>query len=150
VTELVPHPISARRAIVVRLLALAVAVALGLLLQRLLAERLEAIQSLARDDVVAARAKLATLFRVGGSALFGMTGAVGMALVQASRRAIRLEQFPPPGSWSLPPARRVTGPRARRLALVSLALAAVLVLASAAGAALSWSMAARLLACRAP
>lgn len=132
------------------MLVLVAALALGLGLQHLVAVRLAAIQALARSDVLAARAELAALFRVGGIALFGTTGALGIALAAASRRAIRSEVFPPPGVWSWPDARVITGPKALRLASVSLALAVLLVACSAAGGGLAWYMAAKLLACRAP
>ncbi len=137
------------RAWTTQALVVAAALAVGLLLQRGLAARLEAIRVLSQTDMLAARAELAFVLQVVAVAVFGSTGMLGVALIAASWRAIRLEHFPPPGAWSWRSARVVTGPRARRLALVSLALAAALVLCSAAGGALTWYMAAVLLACKA-
>jgi hypothetical protein len=132
-----------------RLLVLAGAVGAGLVLQQLLATRLEAIEALARDDVVAARAELAGLLRVVGALVFGATAAAGVSILLACRRALEAEQFPPPGPWSFGSVRIATGPRARRLARVGMALAVALVGLSAAGGGLMWMLGARLLACRA-
>jgi hypothetical protein len=104
-------------------LALAASLALGLVLQQQLAERLAAIDALARQDLLRARGELAFLLRAVGCGVFGLTGAVGVALIAASRRAIAVGQFPPPGVWSFGRGRP--------------------------GAGLTWWMAAVLLACRA-
>lgn len=144
-----PQLARGRRFWATRALTLAGALALGLLLQHGLAARLEALQSLAREEPVRARAELAFLLRVVGSGVFGFTGVLGMAMIEACRRAIEAERFPPPGAWSWSAARIVTGPRARRLALAAMGVAVTLVACSIAGGALTWHMAARLLACRA-
>lgn len=143
------RPESPRRAAALRLLVLAGAIGAGLGLQQLLATRLEAIEALARDDVVAARAELAALLRVVGALVFGATAAAGVSMLLACRRALDAERFPPPGPWSFGAVRIATGPRARRLARVGMALAVALVGLSAAGGGLMWMLGARLLACRA-
>jgi len=130
-----------------RALVLAVAIVLGVALQQVLKARLSEIQALAKSDVIRARGELASLLRAGGGGFFGVTTALGFMLINASRRAIREERFPPPGmSWGA--TRVFTGPQGRRIALVSLAIAITLVICSLAGLALVWHMAAALLACR--
>jgi hypothetical protein len=133
-----------------RALVLAAAIALGLALEQALSARLTEIQVLAKNDVIRARAELASLLRVGGVGFFGLIGALGVALIAAARRAIREERFPPPGMLSWGATRVFTGPLGRRIALTSLALAVALVVCSLAGAALVWHMAAVLVACKAP
>jgi hypothetical protein len=135
---------------VLRVLVAAGAVALGLVLEHALSARLAAIETLSRHDVLRARAELAFVLRGVAAGLFGLTTALGVLLMGASRRALAMGCFPPPGRWSWSGSRVVTGPRALRLARVSLALAGALVACSLAGGSLLWYLAARLLACRAP
>jgi hypothetical protein len=143
-------PRDARRALLVRLAGVAAAIALGLVLQRWLTERLADIDALAKTDLLAARAELASICELGSVSVFGLTGAVGVMIVLSCRRSLALQQFPPPGRWSWGSARAVvTGPRARNLAHVGIALGVTLVLASAAGGGLLWYMARVLRACRA-
>ena len=144
-----PAPTPRIRLLVPRLAALALAVALGLILQRVVAARLQEIQALASQDVIRARAELAALLRVGGALLFGFIAATGLAIVASARRALATGQFPPPGIWSWGTRRVTTGPRARTLARTSLVLGAMLVACSAAGGGLVWYVASVLLACRA-
>jgi hypothetical protein len=125
------------------------AVAVGLALQHVLAARLEAIQALSRDDLLAARAELATLFRVVGTLVFGATGAVGISMILACRKALEVGRFPPPGAWSWGAARIETGPRAQTLARVGMVLGAALAVLSAAAGGFTWMLSATLLACRA-
>lgn len=114
-----------RATLVRRLLLAAAAVALGLVLQDLLRARLDAIAELAERDVIQARAELAFVFQVVGTLVFGVTGALGVAIAASSRHA-----------------------RDARTRL-GLGLGIALLVASLAGAALIWYMAAVLLACRA-
>jgi hypothetical protein len=137
------------RPLLARVVVLALAVAAGLFLQRALARELEAIRVLAETDVLAARAQLAAWLRIGGGALFGLTGAIGVAVIASSRRAIAEGRFPPPGVWSWGAARVVTGNAALRMGWIGIGLGAALVLCSALAAALTWTMGAMLLACRA-
>src|SRR5262249_21979377 len=127
-----------------------VAIGIGLVLQQVLRHYLAQIQDDARTDVLGARAELAHVFQAIGIGVFGMTGFVGVAIVRACRRAAREEVFPPQGftSWG-GGARTLTGPRALWLARVGIGLGATVVVASAAGAGLSWYIAAVLRACRA-
>lgn len=139
-----------RRALLARLAALAVAIAGGLALQHVLAARLAEIDALSKTDMLAARAELARIFQIASVSVFGLTGALGVVVVLASRRASALQQFPPPGRLSWGSARPVvTGPRAVTCARIGIALGVTLVLASAAGGGLMWYMAAVLRACRA-
>jgi hypothetical protein len=108
-----------------RLLVLSGAVALGLLLQDVLRARLDAIAVLAEDDMLAARAQLALVLRIVGALVFGVTGALGVAIALSSRR--------------------VRDARERLGAGVGVAL----LLLSAAALALIWYLAAVLAACRA-
>jgi hypothetical protein len=140
---------SPRRTAALRLLVIAGAIGVGLCLQHLLAARLEAIEALARDDLIAARAELAGLLRVVGALVFGATAGVGISMLLACRRALEAERFPPPGAWSWGAVRITTGPRARTLARLGMGLAVALVGLSAAGGGLMWILGARLLACRA-
>lgn len=128
---------------------LALAVLLGLALQHVLRARLDEIQALASHDVIRARAELAGILRGVAVAVFGSTGALGVAIFAAGRRAFREERFPPPGRWSWGARRVVTGPRAHAMARAAMGLALALVLLSAAGGALVWFIASVLLACRA-
>ena len=138
-----------RRALLVRLGVLAGAICLGLVLQHLLALRLEELDALARTDVLRARAELATLMQVIAVLVFGLTAALGVSLVVSCRRAVAEERFPPPGVWSWGARRVVSGAAARRLARLGVALGALLFAASAAGGGLLWYMAAVVRACRA-
>jgi hypothetical protein len=133
----------------VRLGVLAAAVAAGLALQGVVAARLAAIQALANDDVLRARAELAGLLRVGSVLLFGLTGAVGASIALSSRRAVAEQRFPPSGVWSWGAPHVRTGPTGVRMARVGTALGVLLVLLSALAGGLTWHIAAVLLACRA-
>jgi hypothetical protein len=137
------------RPLLARVAVLALAVAAGLLLQRALARELDAIRVLAETDVLAARAQLAAWLRVGGAALFGLTGSVGVSVLFSSRRAIAEGRFPPTGVWSWGATQVVTGTAARRMGWIGIGLGAALVLCSAVAVALTWTMGAALLACRA-
>ena len=137
------------RPLLARVAVLALAVAAGLFLQRALARELDAIRVLAETDVLAARAQLAAWLRIGGAALFGLTGAIGVSVIASSRRAIAEGRFPPSGPWSWGAARVVTGTPALRMGWIGIGLGAALVLCSAAAGALTWTMGAMLLACRA-
>jgi hypothetical protein len=138
-----------RRALVLRLVVLAGAIGVGLVLQDLLARRLAELDALARTDVLRARAELATLLKVIAVVVFGLTGALGANLVFTCRRAARDERFPPTGIWSWGARRVVSGPAARRLAQLGVGLGALLFAASAAGGGLLWYMAVVVAACRA-
>lgn len=132
-----------------RLTVLALAIGLGLLLQRVVGARLEEIQALSAENVIRARYELASFLRVGGSALFGFTAATGLAIALSARRALAAGMFPPPGVWSWGAARVATGPRAATLARASLVLGALLVALSAAGGGLIWHAASVLVSCQA-
>jgi hypothetical protein len=132
-----------------RFVVLAAAVGLGLALQSVVARRLSEITALAETDVLAARAQLAALLRVGGALLFGLTGAIGVSIAVSSRRAIAAGRFPAPGLWSWGARVVATGPAAVRMARVGLVLGAVVAVLSGVAAALVWYIAAVLLACRA-
>jgi hypothetical protein len=144
-----PAPTVRLRQLVPRLAIVALAVVLGLLLQRVVAARLDEIQALSSRDVLRARAELAALLRVGGALLFGFVAATGIAIAMSARRALATGQFPPPGVWSWGARRVVTGPRAHALARISLVLGALLVACSAAAGGLVWYTASVLLACSA-
>lgn len=128
---------------------LAIAVLLGLALQHVLQARLDEIQALASHDVIRARAELAGILRAVGTLVFGSTGALGVALFAAGRRAFREERFPPPGPWSWGARRIITGPRARAMARAAMGLAVGLVLLSVASGTFTWYIASVLLTCRA-
>jgi len=149
VTASSPAPTLRLRALAPRLAVVALAVALGLLLQRVVSGRLAEIQALASQDVIRARAELAALLRVGGASLFGFVALTGLAIVASARRALATGQFPPPGLWSWGTRRITTGPRARTLARTGLVLGSMLIALSAAAGGLVWYMASALLACRA-
>jgi hypothetical protein len=125
------------------------AIAIGLGLNVLLQRHLATLQMLAATDPIAARARLAHEVRIGGVALFALTAALGLSLMHASRIALRVLQFPPPGPWGFGAARTISGPAARPLAFAGIVLGSMLLLCSLAGGALSWEMATRLLTCRA-
>lgn len=146
-TEPAPH--SGRRIVATRLAVLAVAVALGLVMQHALELRLEALDELARTDVLRARAELATLLQAIAVLVFGLTAALGVSITVSCRRAIAEERFPPPGVWSWGSQRVVSGPAARRTAQIGVGLGAALFAASAAGGGLLWYMAVVVRACRA-
>ena len=132
-----------------RLLVLAGAVALGLVLQHFLSQRLDAIVERSHSDMLAARAELALLIRVVGLAVFGLTGALGAAMTVSCRNPRDAERFPPPGLMSLGARRVVVGPMARTMTGIGLGVGLLLLCASLAGAGLVWYMGAVLLACRA-
>ncbi len=138
-----------KRAAATRVGIVVAAVAIGLVLNHVLQRHLATLQTLAQTDPIAARAQLALEMRIGGLALFAVTAALGLSIVLASRRTLQILEFPPPGIWSWGAARRVSGPAARPLGWVGIALGAALVVCSVAGGALSWEMGTRLLACRA-
>ena len=144
-----PQPAGSRRALWIRLAAIAGAVALGLALQQVLGARLAEIDALAQSDVIRARAELAGILRVVAVGLFGLTAGLGVAMLLSGRRALAEGSFPPSGAWSFGALRQTTGPRALRLARASIAAAIALILCSIAGGALTWYMASVLLACRA-
>jgi hypothetical protein len=131
------------------LATLALAVALGLALQQVLRTQLDEIQALAAHDVIRARAELAGIFRAVAVGVFGMTGALGIAIFASGRRALREGRFPPSGAWSWGAARVVSGSRARTMARAAMGLAIALFVLSVAGGVLSWYVASVLLACRA-
>jgi hypothetical protein len=139
----------ARRIVATRLAVLAVAVALGLGLQHALELRLEALDELAKTDVLRARAELATLLQVIAVLVFGLTATLGVSIAVSCRHAITEERFPPPGVWSWGSRRVMTGPAARRMAQIGVGLGAALFAASAAGGGLLWYMAVVVRACRA-
>jgi hypothetical protein len=142
-------PSGSRRAIWARVALLAGACVFGLLLNQLVQDHLAALQELARTDPIAARARLATEFRIGGIGLFVLTGLLGASLIAAARHARRDERFPPAGIWSWGATRILTGTAARHAAVVGFVLGVGLIVCSLAGAALSWEIGTRLLACRA-
>ena len=115
-----------RRALLARrTLVLAGAIALGLVLQHLLRARLDGIALLAERDMLAARAELALVFRVVGTLVFGVTGALGIAIA---------------ASW-----RHLRDARGRLGVPLGIAITAL----SLAGLALIWYAAAVVAACRA-
>jgi hypothetical protein len=130
-------------------LALVVACGLGLGLQHVVAGRLDEIEALAQHDVIRARAELAQILRIVAVGLFGMTGALGVAMLVSGRRASIEGRFPPSGVFSWSARRVLSGDPARSMARASIVLGALLVACSLAGAALTWHMASVLLACRA-
>ena len=144
-----PRSNGSGRAIGMRVALLAGACVFGLVLNHLVQDHLAALQDLARTDPIAARARLATEFRIGGIGLFVLTGSLGAALIAAARHARRDERFPPAGIWSWGATRTLTGTAARHAAVVGFVLGAALIVCSLAGAALSWEIGTRLLACRA-
>lgn len=109
-----------------------------------------ALETLAETDPIAARRQLALELRVGGFGLFGLTCTLGVWLIAMSTRAFRVAQFQPPGVSTWRVARTATGPAARRLAIAGVLLGSMLLVASLGGGALTWKMAAALLACRRP
>lgn len=148
--EVAPQLDSARRLLAGRILVLTIAILLGFCLQRWLAARIGAIQDLAATDVFAARRELAFLLQIAAVTLLGVVGGLGLAIVAASRRALATGRFPPSGWLGWGSTREVvTGPRARRLAAMSIVLGALLAVCSTAGAGLMWWMARTLLLCRA-
>ena len=137
----------AAREVWVRVLVLAGAMAAGLVLQRLLLQHLDALETLAETDPIAARRQLATELRVGGLGLFGLTCVLGGWVIAVSVRAFRAAQFPPPGVSTWRVARIATGATARRQAIAGMVLGAVLVAASLAAGVLTWKIAATFLVC---
>ena len=117
-----------------RLLVLAGAIALGLVLQHFLSLRLEAIQERSRIDMLAARAELAVLIRVVGLAVFGLTGGLGAVMAASCRSPRDAQRFPPPGLMSFGARREITGEMARTMTGIGLALGLALLAASLAGA----------------
>ena len=144
-----PSPPATRRATLRQLALFGGAALVGLGMNHLVQAHLATLQALAATDPIAARARFAIEIRVGGLGLFALTGLLGVAIIGAARRGIRELCFPPPGMWSWGGARTVTGAAVRPIALVVAVLGALLIACSLAGAALSWEMGTRLLACRA-
>lgn len=141
---------AASRSVLWRAVALlAGALILGLLANRLVQDHLAALEALAVTDPITARRQLATEFRIGGIGLFLLTGSLGGSLIAAARRAHRDERFPPAGMWSWGARRILTGAAARQAAVAGVILGGALLVTSLAGAALSWEIGTRLLACRA-
>jgi hypothetical protein len=138
-----------RRYWLTRLLVIAGALACGIALQAPVTRYLESLQALAATDPAQARAELAAIFRFPMLGLFAATGALGVHLFAASRRARQLGIFPPPGRLFAGSTRRFEGDAARRVARFLIAISAVLVVASLAGAFVSWQIAEQLIACRA-
>jgi hypothetical protein len=132
-----------------RLIVVAVAVAAGILLQRMLGERLAAILAHAEHDRAAARVELAGLIRTSVSAACGLTAALALWILIACRNPAAARSFPPPGFLSIGARRAVSGPRARTLTRIGFWLGLSLLLVSSAGIALGWRISAVLLACRA-
>jgi len=146
--EVAPQGIASRRTLALRLGVLCGAVALGLVGQQMLGAHLVQIETLSRTDLLGARAELARVLEVSSVVVFGLTGGVGVALLASLRRGLALGQFPPPGLLSWGARQRLTGSHAALFTRVGMALALTLVLASCAGGALVWHMAAVLRACR--
>jgi hypothetical protein len=90
-----------------------------------LSARLDGIAALAEREMLAARAELALVFRVVGTLVFGLTGALGVAIASSSRPM------------------RDTRER------LGVGVGIALFVLSATGLALIWYMAAVLAACRA-
>jgi hypothetical protein len=144
-----PEPQAIDRAVWVRVGVIVAAMVLGLVLNHFVQRHLAALQVLAETDAIAARARLATEIRIGGLGLFALTGLLGVSLIATARRGARELRFPPTGLWGWGATRIVTGPAARRLAVVGVILGTLLIACSLAGAAVSWRMGTVLLACRA-
>ena len=142
-------PAAVWRALLPRLGFLLLAIAVGLALHQVLSVYLAQIGEDSKTDLLGARRELARVFELLGLGVFGLTGATGVAMVLACRRAAERAEFPPPGMWSVGGARRVTGPRAQLLARVGMGLGAAVVAASAAGGGLAFYAASVLRACRA-
>lgn len=140
---------SPRRVIVLRVIVFLGAVALGLVLQNMLADRLAAIQARSRTEMLAARGELAWLIRSVGCGVFALTLACGASISVSCKRAFAASEFPPPGIWSWGAARVETGPRARRYAKLGMALGCALIALSLIGGGLVWYASAVLYACRA-
>jgi hypothetical protein len=137
------------RAVAVKLIVLAAAIAVGLVLQQALGAQLEAIVARAEHDRLAARAELGRWIRAVTTGACGLTAALGLALAHACRNPAAAEHFPPPGLFALGARRTLTGPRARALTRIGLVLGVLLSLVSLGGVALGWYVASVLLACRA-
>ncbi|HTO52878.1 MAG TPA: hypothetical protein VMR50_05775 [Myxococcota bacterium] len=112
------------RALAARLALLALALVLGLGGALWMRHYLAQIQEYAKTDLLGARAWLARSIQMGSLFVFGSSAAVGVGVILSARRRPNLR-------W------------------VGFVLGGVLVAASAAGAGLSWYMAAVLKACRA-
>jgi hypothetical protein len=133
-----------------RIAVLVFAIGLGLVAHHFLSEYLWQLEELSETDVLQARASLAFVLEIASVVVFGMTGSIGISLALSMRRSLQQERFPVSDIWSWGSRRPVvTGPRSRSLARFGLALAITLILASIAGGALTWYMAAVLRACRA-
>jgi hypothetical protein len=139
---------SVARIAVARLLVLALAVAIGLVLQQALGTRLAEIVALGEHDKLAARAELAAWIRAVTMGACGLTAALGLALAGACRNPSAAQRFPPPGLLALGARRAITGPRARTLTRIGLVLGLALFGVSLAGIALGWHVGAVLLSCR--
>jgi hypothetical protein len=79
--------------VVRRLLIGAAALALGLTLHQVLRMRLDAIHALSLRDMLAARAELATVFRVVGTLVFAATGGLGIAIAASTANARDVRRF---------------------------------------------------------
>lgn len=138
------------RAIIVRLGVVAAAIALGLALQEVLSERLEAIAIGAERDVVAARRELGMLMRAVCIPVLALTTAIGVSITHSARCALREARFPPTqGSLWNRGGRVLTGAAALRKAAIALCLGLALVLCSLSAAGLVWWITRVLLLCRA-
>ncbi len=132
-----------------RFAVVAAAIALGLVAQHVLSAYLWQIEELSETNLLEARASLARVLEVASVVVFGLTGSLGVTLFLAMRRSLALARFPVSDLWSFGSRRQPTlGPQARAWARAGMALAIALILASAAGGALGWYMAAVLRACR--
>ena len=125
------------------------AIGLGLVAQQLLLTYLWQIEELSETDLLGARAALARVLEVGSVLLFGLTGSLGVTLLVTLRRGLLLDRFPVSDLWSFGSRRSPSGPGSRTRMRVGIALAIALILASCAGGALTWYIAAVLRACRA-
>jgi hypothetical protein len=142
--------VRARHGLPLRLAVIVAAIALGLVAQHLLAEYLWQIEELSQTNLLEARALLARVLEVASVVVFGLTASLGVTLLVSMRRSFALARFPVSDLWSFGSRRQpVDGPQARAWARVGMALAIALILASCAGGALSWYIAAVLRACRA-
>src|SRR5262245_4502723 len=141
--------VHSRYGLALRLAVMAGAVALGLLAQHWLSAYLWEIEELSQTDLLAARASLARVLEVASVVVFGLTGSIGVTLFRSMRRSLALERFPVSDLWSFGSRRQPSiGPQARSWARAGMALAIALILASCAGGALGWYIAAVLRACR--
>ena len=132
-----------------RLIVVAGAIAVGLVLQHVLGERLAEIMAHAEQDRNSARAELASLIRTVFTCACGLTAALGLAVALACRRPGAAERFPPPGLLAIGARGTITGPRARTFTRIGLGVGIMLLCTSLAAVAFAWYASAVLLACRA-